>query len=815
MLETLWLDIRFAIRTLRKNAAFSFIAVATLALGIGANTAIFSLVDHVILRPLSYRDSGRLYVIQEHLGGIAAKVPPLLPVNAMHFEDWRTNLRSFEQMALVSGISLNITGTGTPERLFGGRVSYNLFQMLGVNALLGRTFSKEEDTPGRDHVIVLNYDLWKSRFGGDPGILGRKVLLDGEPYEVIGVLPQEFRFPKLGELYTMDVPEERARFWKPFAIRKDELSELGDFDFACIARLKPSVSLAQAQQELNVLQAGIAKRAPIHITLSAVMAPLSDQITQRVRSGLVLVFGAVTLLLVLTCVNLASLLLARGTGRRTEMAIRSAMGASGTRLLRQMLAESLTLALAGGVLGIVVAYAAARLVVAVAPVDVPRIEEVHIDGQVLLFTLAISVVSGLLFGLMPAWSASKGDPQQAIRAGGRGLTEGRAPWRSRSFLIGAEVCLSAVCLAGAGLLVHSFVNLLSVDKGFQISRLITADVQFPFKTYPNNEKRAAALKAILDSMKQLPDAEGVAAVNRIPLSGEGNNNIFTAADQLVSLGERPLADIRSANPDYFRTIGIPLQAGRIFAEADRSHPVALLSGLAAAKLWPGQNPVGREIVLGDDDKHPIQVVGVVRDVRGASLDRQPTMTIYLPYWQKPSGEMTLLLKTPVSASAASRELRSAVRQIDAQLPVEHFQSMEERLDESVAQRRFQTELISLFAICALLLASLGIYGMVAYAVTQRTSEIGIRMALGAGRSGIATMIVSQGFRPITVGLVAGLIGSIALSRELQALLFGVKAVDPLTLAAVVAVLAGVSVAAMLLPAVRAMRVNPVEALRYQ
>ena len=663
--------------------------------------------------------------------------------------------------------------------------------------------------------MVLNYDLWKSRFGGDPGVIGRKILLDGEPYEIIGVLPKTFRLPKLSQLFAMDLPEERARFWKPFALRKEELSQLGDFNFACIARLKPSAGFFQAQQELNALQTNIAKRAPIHITLSAAMVPLIEQITQRVRSGLELVFGAVTLLLLLTCVNLASLLLARATARRTEMAIRSAIGASATRLLRQMLAESLTLALAGGALGIAVAYAAARVIVAVAPLDVPRLEDVRIDGHVLLFTFAISVMAGILFGLMPARSAAREDAQQAMRAGGRGSTEVRAAWRSRSFLIGAEVCLSAMCLVGAGLLVHSFVKLLSVDKGFQTSRLITADVEFPEKSYPNKEKRSAALETILNRLRELPDAESAAAIDRIPLSGEGNNNVFTGADHIVPLGERPLGDMRAVSPDYFRAFGIPLQAGRTFRDADRSHPVALLSVLAAEKLWPGKNPIGREIVLGDDEKNRIQILGVVRDVRGASLDKQPTMTVYLPYWLRSDSDMTFVLKTSVSASAASRELRAAVRQVDAELPLEHFQSMAERLNESVAQRRFQTQLVTLFAICALLLASLGIYGVVAYSVAQRTSEIGIRMTLGAGKSSIASMVLNQSLRPVMAGLAVGLMSSLAVSRELEALLFDVRPADPLALLGVVALLAAVSIAAMLIPTIRATRVNPVEALRYQ
>ncbi len=815
MFEALWSDVRFAVRTLRKNAGFSVVAVATLALGIGANTAIFSLVDHVILRPLAYRDSGRLYVIHEHLSGVFAKVPPLMPVNAMHFTEWRKNLRSFDQMALISGISLNLTGTGEPQRLNGARVSWNAFAMLGVRPLLGRTFLREEDAPGREHEVILNYGLWKSRFAGDLNVIGRKILLDGEPYQIIGVLPASFHFPKLSQLFAMEIAEQRPEIWRPFALRPDEMDELGDFNYACIARLKPGASVAQAQGELNALQAELAKRIPYHVNFSAVMVPLERQITSRVRTGLELILGAVTLLLLIACVNLANLLLARGTVRKRELAIRSAIGASGGRLLRQLMAESLTLALAGGVLGIAVAYAAMRVIVAQAPLDVPRIEEVAIDGRVLLFTLGVSIIAGVLFGLIPAWSAAREDPQEAMKASGRGTTEARGTARMRSMLVATEVGLSTICLVSGGLLLHSFVNLLNVDRGFQVERLVTVDLDLPGNRYPSQEKRAAMLHALLERVRAFPDVRDVAVANRIPLTGEGNNNVVMAAGMNLPLTQRPLADIRTVSPDFFRTIGISLRAGRAFTDGDHSRAVGLVSAITAAKLWPGQNPLGRELVMGDDDKHPIQVLGVVGDVRGASLDKEPVMTVYIPYWQRGNDNVTLVVKTPVSESAAAREIRSAILQVDAELPVEHFQTMTERLEESVAQRRFQMDLVMLFAMCALLLASLGIYGVVAYSVAQRTNEIGIRMTLGAERVSIGRMVLRQGLRPVAIGLGIGVVGSLALGRALASLLFNVRVADPLTIASVTAVLLLVATGAVMAPALRATRVNPIEALRYE
>ena len=577
-IERLLQDLHFGIRTLRKNAVFSMVTIATLALGIGANTAIFSLVDHVIFRPLAYRNAERLYAIHEHLSGAFAKVPPMIPVNGAHFTEWRKSLRSFDEMALLGGISMNLTGTGEPQRLNGARVSWNLFDLLGVRPLLGRIFLQQEDAVGKDHEVILSYSLWKSRFAGDPDVIGRKMLLDGEPYEIIGILPATFRFPRLSQLFAMDLAEQRPEFWKPFALQKDEMEAVGDFNFACIARLNRNASAAQAQTELNALQAELAKQVPFHVNFSAVMVPLDRQVTSRARTGLELSLAAVTLLLLIACVNLASLLLARGTVRKREMAIRIAIGASRARLFLQILTENLTLALIGGAVGIAVAYAAVRAIVAYAPVDVPRIEEVGIDRQVLLFTLGISIFAGILFGLMPAWNAAREDPQDAMKTGGRESTEARSSGRVRSVLVGVEVCLSATCLVLGGLLLHSFAKLLKVDRGFEVQNLVTVDLELPGNRFPTEERRAIVLKALIDRIQELPDVKQAAVANRVPLTGEGENGVVDAAGTTAPLTQRPLADIRAVSPNYFRTIGIGLQSGRVFTDGDRTRAVALIIG---------------------------------------------------------------------------------------------------------------------------------------------------------------------------------------------------------------------------------------------
>lgn len=812
-LEQFFQDVRFSIRMLRKNPMFSAVAIATLALGIGANTAIFSVVDHVILRPLAYHDSGRLCIIHEHISGIAAKIPPLLPVNAMHFSEWRQNSRSFDQMSLIGGIELTLTGVGAPQRLDGARVSWNFFGMLGIKPQLGRTFLPEEDAPGRDHEIILNYGVWKTEFASDPNIIGRKVVLGGEPYEVVGVLPASFHFPELRQLYAMDIPEPRPEIWKPFAVGKEDLNAMGSFNFSCIAKLKAGVSTVQAESELNALQAQIAKRVPFHVSFSAMVQALQRQITSRARMGLELAFGAVIVLLLIASVNLASLLLSRATVRKREMAIRSAIGGSGARLLRQLLAESLTLTLAGGAVGVALAYGAVHVIVAQAPADIPRMEEVGIDARVLLFTLGLSILTGLLFGLAPSWSAVREDPQEAMKGSGRGTTEARRAGRARELLVAAEVCLSTVCLVSGGLLLHSFIKLMDVDKGFQTDRLITVDLDVPDNRYPSTEKRAAMLHALLERVRNLPGVTDAAIANMLPLTGEGDNNIVTTAEDKTPLVQRPLADLRMVSPDYFRTIGIPLRAGRAFTDEDHGHNVVLVSALTAAKLWPGRNPVGHEMVIGDDDKHPLRVLGIAGDVR-ANIEHQPMMTIYVPYWQRDDG-VTLTVKTPASESAAAREIRAAIWATDPELSANHFQTMLERLDNSVAQRRFQMELVVLFAFGALLLASLGIYGVVAYSVAQRTNEIGVRMALGAERTTIGNMVLRQGLGPVAIGLAIGLVGSLAAGRLIAGLLFEIQAADPLTIAAVAIVLLVVATAAIILPAIRATRVNPLQALRYE
>ncbi len=808
-------DLRLAWRAVRHNPGFSMVAVATLAFGIGANTAIFSVVDGVLLRPLGYGDEGRLVAIHEVVPKFS-RFAPRVPVNAMHFAEWRRSVHAFERLAMIAELNLNLTQSGEPERLHAARVTPSLFPMLGARTQLGRTFFDEEDQPGHDGVVVLSDALWKRRFASDPTIVGRKIVLDGRPFEVVGVLAPGFHFPKLSQLYAMTIAAERPELWKPFAVRPDELDDMGDFNYACIGRLLPGVSPARALAEMNAVQASIASKLTEKVELLAAIVPLQDQITGRSRSGLQLVLIASGLVLLIGCVNIANLLLARATARKREMAIRAALGAGVRRLLKQALTESLLLAAMGGVLGAAMAYGAVRLILARAPVDLPRLDEVHLDPRALLFTAAISIFAGLLFGLLPAWRSARTDPQAAMQSGSRGSTEARASGRLRTVLVALEVCLSTLCLIAGGLLLRSFAQLLDADKGFAAERVVTVTLNLPDTRYPDVPHKVQFVRSLLDSVRTLPGVVTAGASNKLPLSGEGGNNIITLEGTNVPFPERPLADLRGVNPEYFKTLGIPLMHGRIFAEADRDHRVALVSAITAERFWPGQNPLGKRFKVGDPSGPFVEVAGVVGDVRGVALDKAPTMTIYLPYWQRETyGGPSLAVRTAADPLAVSSAIRGAIRRLDSELPVPRFQTMEQIVDESVAQRRFQMRLILLFAVAALVLASLGVYGVVSYSVALRINEMGIRLALGARGADILLAIMRQAMAPVIIGLATGLALSLAAGRLLAQLLYGVTTTDAITMVSVVTVLAGAAALATLVPAWRATRVDPLTALRYE
>jgi predicted permease len=797
-------DLRYGLRTLAKNPAFSLIVILILAIGIGANTAMFSIVDGILLRPLPFQDPERLFAVQEFVPRFA-HLASSLPVSAHHVREWRKDWHAAGQIAIFNSYTANLnTSDGEPERLSIGRASAELFPMLGVSPQLGRNFLQEEDAPGKDRVVLLSDNLWRRRFQADRGVLGRKILLDGSPFEVIGVLPRGLEIPKVSQLQALQFGDVYPDVWKPLAIREDQLSVLGDFNYAAVVRLKPDVSPAHALDELNAVQDGIMKKyAPEPIELRAFLVPLQAQITGRSRQGLLIV-----------CINVANLLLSRSAARRREFAVRAALGASALRLLRQMLTESLLLAAAGGALGVALAYQLLKLIVANAPVDLPRATGLHIDARALLLAAALSAGSALLFGVLPALRSAHLDPQEGLKANSRSNTESRQGGRLRALLVGFEVGLSTVCLVAAGLLLNSFVHLMQVDRGFEVERITTVDLNLPATRYPGTPQRAEFYRKVLEQTRAIPGVAFAALSNVLPLTGEGNNNMISQEGTTAPLLSRPLADRRLISEDYFRALGIPLVQGSFFDRGDK-RLAAIVSADTAARAWPGQNPLGKRFHMGDADQPLIEVIGVVADIRSSGLQKAPPMTAYLPYWQRDQRDMSLVVRTAMDPAAVAGAVRSAIRQLDSELPVPQFRTMREIVAASVAQRRFQLNMVMAFAAIGLVLASLGIYGVVSYSVEQRRGEMGIRMALGASAGSLRTLVLRQGLAPVAIGLVAGIAASLALGQVLRGLLFGIRLTDPLTLAGVAAVLLAVASLACYVPALRVTRADPLNALRYE
>jgi putative ABC transport system permease protein len=811
-------DVRYALRTLARNPGFAAVAILTLALGIGANTAIFTVFNGILLHPLPYPHPERLVAVQEVVPKFE-KYGATLPVNSWHFREWRKHNRSFDQLALVSEVDFTLTSGGEPVRLVGARVSSSLFPMLGIQAALGRTFLEEEDQPGHDRVMVISDRLWTNQFHRDPAIVGSKIVLDGQPYEVVGVLAPATRIPTDGQLYSMARGSVTEDIWKPFAISDDELSIMGDFDYGCVGRLKPGVSVAQATSDLNAVQNTISQSMADKTVMRVSLTVLQEQITGSSRANLTLLLAATGAVLLIVVVNLANLLLARAAGRAKELAVRAAIGAGMGRLIRQMLTESLILALAGGALGVLAAEWALQAIVLKAPLDIPGLPYIHMDFAALAFVALVSIASGVLFGVLPAWRTAHADPQLALTSAGRGITD-RGGGRMRSLLIAAEVALSAVCLVAGGLLLNSFVRLIHVDTGFRPDHAIAMELSLPDARYPDRDARGRFVKPLLERIEALPGVVAAGINNRGPLSGIGSNlGLWVEGVDMPAL-DRPAVDYRCISPDYLRAVGIPLVSGRLIAEQDRGRRVGLVSQKTAQRMWPAQNPIGRRFQLGGGDNFVadpdawVTVIGVVGDVRSI-LSKTPNMTVYLPYWQRDRADFALVVRTAMDPLAIAPALRSAIHGLDRELVVPRPHTLADVVDASVRQRRFQMALVLAFAIAALLLAAIGVYGVVSQSVMQRTKEIGIRLALGAPRPHLWMTIARHGLTPVIAGLVVGMAGAVVATRSIAGLLFGVPSTDPATYSAVIGVLLLSGLLACWIPARRAARIDPLEALRQE
>jgi putative ABC transport system permease protein len=809
-MKTLLQDLRYAARTLWKSLGFTLVAVTALALGIGANTAIFSVVKAVLLSPLPYPQSERLVWVRESNPG--ADIPDE-PASAPNFNDWRTQTAGFEGLTAYSDTGLTITGDGVePERVPGAVVSANFFQVLGVSPVLGRGFTPEEEVTGHNRVAVISHGLWQRRFGASPQAIGQTLVIAGNPFTVVGVAPAGFKTPALDA--------KPAQLWIPIVFNLDPTARRSDW-LSVVGRLKPGSSVEQARAELSALAARLADEYPgTNAGWGVTVVALHEKVVGDVRPALWILMGVVGFLLLISCANVANLMLARAASRRQEIAVRSALGARRGRLVRQFLTESLLLSCAGGALGLLFAAWGVELLVGLSPGNIPRLDEVGLDARVLLFTFAVSLATGVVFGLLPALSASKTDLAESLKEGGsRGSTAGRGARRLRSSLVVAEIAIAVVMLAGAGLMIRSFLSLLAVDPGFRPERILAIDLALPRAKYKEDAQVIAFFEQLTARAAALPGVERAAVVDSLPLGGSGSVLAFVIEGRPDLPPEKVQdAEFTWVSPDYFDLMGIRLVRGERFTGRERlGEPrVALVSETTARKYWPGEDPIGKRINIGNPEQTPwMIVVGVVSDVRRGALDKEPYPQLYAHASQFPVRGMTLVTRTSGDPRALVPALRHELAALDRDLPLYEPRTMEQVLSDSISRRRFQMLLIAAFAGVGLLLAAVGIYGVISYTVAQRTHEIGVRVALGARAPDILRLVVGQGLGLTLAGVGLGLAAAFGLTRVMTSLLFGVSAADPLTYACVSLALLAVALLACLVPARRATKVDPMVALRYE
>ncbi|HET6851494.1 MAG TPA: ABC transporter permease [Pyrinomonadaceae bacterium] len=808
LLADLLHDLRYAARMQRKNPAFTVIAVIALALGIGANTAIFSVVNTVLLRPLPYKDPERLVMVWEDASrhGYPRDTPA-----AANYVDWRDQSQVFEGMAAIADISFNLTGAGDPERLEGRRVSANLFPLLGVEPQIGRVFTAAEDQPGAQRVVLLSYRLWQRRFGGDPSIVGKALTINGESYIVVGVMPASFQFP---------TSDDEA--WVPIAFTQQEASNRGRHYLQIIARLKPGVPLAQAQSEMTTIATRLQQQYPQqNADLGAVVQPLHEHLVGDIRPALLILLGAVGLVLLIACANVANLLLARAAVRQKEIAVRVALGAKRGRLIRQFLTESILLSTLGGIVGLGIAFGGLVLLKAFIPETISQAREISIDLKVLAFTFVVSVLTGVIFGLAPAIQALRFNQIETLKEGGRDAATGGSGKRLRSLLVMSEVAISLVLLIGAGLLINSFLRLRNVDPGFRSDNLLTMKIVLPEPKYAKFQQRAAFYTNLLQRVQSLAGVRSAAVTTNLPLYRQGNStSINIEGRPAPPPGQELIVVTRIISPGYFDTMSIPVLKGRPLTDQDmETSPTAVvISETMARRFWPGEDPVGKRIAAWkvQTPEDWAQIVGVVKDVRQFELTADPKPQMYLSYRQAGFfAPRDLVVKTDVEPASMAETVRKAVWDIDKDQPVSNIRTMEEILAESIARQRFSMLLLAIFAGVALVLAGVGIYGVMSYSVAQRTHEIGIRMALGAQTGAVLKLAVGYGMKLVIIGIVVGLIAAFALTRLMATLLFGVTATDPATFTLISLLLIAVAALASYIPARRATKVNPIIALRYE
>ena len=811
-IENLWRDLRYALRMLAANPGFTIVIVLTLALAIGANSAIFSVIDGVLVRPLPYPDAGRITRVFFHSADY-----PRFPLNPFDFRDFRARNRSFESFAGFTRGDLQLSGVGRPERFTGFRITAGFFHTLGLQPARGREFNTNDEIDGNGHSVLLSDRLWRNRFAADPHILGRTIVLNAEPYAVVGIMPPGTEHP--GNEYHGVAHGKTVDVWSPFTFRGNP-NQRGSHFLEVIARLKPGVTASQAQAEMNALIAQLAREHPDALEgWQALVIPLAEEIVGPSRPLLLVLLGAVGLVLLIACANAANLLLSRATVRRREVAVRAALGAGRSRLVRQMLTESLVIAALGASIGIVIAMAGVRALVALLPADFPRADTIHVNAAVLAFTAAIALATGLLFGLAPALQAIRVDLNDSLRDGGRGSTSGAGALRLRNALLVGEVSLACILLIGAGLMLRSFVNLLRTDPGFRPEHLLTANLSLPYKTYKPSDM--IHFWSRLDA--SLHSVAGIRA------AGIGTDLPWTGWDDNIGglniEGKKPPAHemfharYHDASPDYFRAMGIPLVRGRFFNDGDtiKVPLVMIINQAMATRYWPGEDAVGKRITFEDHPKEAdwMTIVGIVGDVKDRPNSPETQNSMWWPIEQSPVDvdQMAVALRGSSDPALLVNDLREAVRQLEPTLAIADIRPMDNIADANISTPRFGLFLVSLFAVLALTLAAIGIYGVISYSVSRRTHEFGLRMALGANSGDVLRMVLRQGIRLALLGIALGLAGALVLGRILMSLLYRVHAADPATFALAATVAVAVAALACYLPARRATAVAPARALR--
>jgi putative ABC transport system permease protein len=804
-------DLRDAVRGLRRDRGYALTVVFTLALTVGATTAVFSIVNGVLLEPLAYRESHRLVAVREIWRQFGARFAPL-EVNEQHFEYWRAQTRSFESLAQYIALPANLTGAGDAAQIIVGRSSGSLFDVLQVQAALGRTLTRDDEPSDRPEVVVIGDGLWRRRFGSDPGVIGRPLSLDGKPRTIVGVLPAGFR-----------VPVQRtasADAYVPIHMDTERVGWVGDHNNDAIGRLRAGVTPEQARAELDVLQAQVSaiatKEAGEPVTLASDVAPLAETLVGGARRGLLLLLGAIAAVLLIACSNLANLSLTRAVGRLRDAAIRSALGAGRGRLVGRALIEQLLLSSAGGTLGLAVAWAALGLFVRTAPVDLPRVTDVALDGRVLAFAAAVSIVAGLVVAIFPAWRTARADVEQALRAAALTTTADRSGLRTRGVLLALQVALSLTLLVVTALLAASFLRLMQVDRGFTAAHVLAVPISAPADRCATEAPCLAVYDRLLAAVQALPGIESATTASAMPLSGRGQVNTVAPDGSRRPRSDQPSANYRFVAPAFFRTLGIPILRGRAFTDGEgRNGGVmpALISEPTARRLWPGQDPIGKRFGRALPGEAAFEVVGVVADAKITSLDRTPPLMVYLPYWWRSRASLSMLIRSATDPSALMPSVRRAVRAVDPDIAIGDARPLEQIVDASVAARRYQAQLFVAFGAVALFIATLGVYAVTSYGVSRRRREMNIRVALGAQRAQVLRLVLRDGAAPIAVGVAAGTLGALAIGGVVASLLFDVRARDPLVIGSVVSLVAAVGISTCAIAAAQGLRIDPAQALR--